>query len=138
MQETQTKSNQKYVYAHGRRKEAVARARLYKGKGQNLINGKPMEEYFPSDVAKSKFFQPFNLTKTESSYFVSVKVEGSGKAGQLHAVIHAVSSALNIANPEFRPMLKQAGLLTRDSRVKERRKYGNAQKARKGKQSPKR
>ena len=132
------KSTTDYIVAHGRRKEAVARIKLFKGKGQIVVNGKPIDQYFPSEVAKIKWQRPFNLTKSDSQYSATVKVEGSGKSAQLDAVVHGLSRALVLTNPEFRPILKKAGLLTRDPRVKERRKYGLAQKARKGKQSPKR
>lgn len=127
-----------YSRAFGRRKEAVARVRLFKGKGANLVNGFPIEQYFPHSTAKAKWAKPFMLTKSQSQYFATIKVVGSGKVSQLDAVVHGLSRALIVANPEFRSTLKKAGLLTRDPRVKERRKFGRAQKARKGKQSPKR
>lgn len=137
---TEVKNNKPtYVFAHGRRKEAVARVRLFKGKGQSTVNGKPYEEYFSLETFKSNFLKPFRLTKTEGSYYVTIKVVGSGTKGQLDASVHGISQALNLADREgFRAVLKKAGLLMRDARVKERRKYGRAQKARKGKQSPKR
>jgi len=132
------KSTTDYIVAHGRRKEAVARVKLFKGKGQIVVNGKPIDQYFPSEVAKIKWQRPFNLTKLDNQYSATVKVEGSGKSSQLDAVVHGLSRALVLTNADFRGVLKKAGLLTRDPRVKERRKYGLAQKARKGKQSPKR
>jgi len=132
------RKNAEFVVAHGRRKEAVARVRLFKGKGLMIVNEKPIEQYFPGEVAKIKWQRPFALTRSEGTYFATIKIEGSGKNGQLEAVIHGLSRALVLANPDFRPILKKAHLLTRDSRIKERRKYGLAQKARKGKQSPKR
>ena len=122
--------------AVGRRKEASARVMLQKGKGQFLVNAIPIGQYFPNEEARLE--KPFKITETQGKYFATIKVEGSGKAGQLDAVIHGLSRALILAQPETRPALKKAGLLTRDPRVKERRKYGRAQKARKGKQSPKR
>lgn len=122
--------------AVGRRKEASARVMLQKGKGQFLVNAIPIGRYFPNEEARLE--KPFKITDTQGLYFATVKVEGSGKAGQLDAVIHGLSRALILAQPETRPALKKAGLLTRDPRVKERRKYGRAQKARKGKQSPRR
>ena len=122
--------------AVGRRKEASARVMLQKGKGQFLVNAIPIGQYFPNEEARLE--KPFKITETQGMYFATIKVEGSGKAGQLDAVIHGISRALILAQPETRPALKKAGLLTRDPRVKERRKYGRAQKARKGKQSPKR
>ena len=127
-----------YTIAHGHRKEAVARVRLFEGKGQIIVNDKLIEEYFAGDVAKVKWQKPFQLTKSNGKYYATIKVEGSGKSAQLDAIVHGLSRALTLANPEFRPILKRAHLLTRDPRVKERRKYGLAQKARKGKQSPKR
>lgn len=122
--------------AVGRRKEAVARVMLQKGKGQFMINGRLADQYFPN--GKIILERPFKITNTADLYFATVKVEGSGKAGQLDAVVHGIARALTLAQPETRTALKKAGLLTRDPRVKERRKYGRAQKARKGKQSPKR
>ena len=128
----------KYITTHGRRKEAVARVRLFTGKGEILVNQKPIEQYFPSEVSKIQWQKPFSLTKSDGQYYATIKVNGSGKSAQLDAIVHGLSRALILANPEFRPILKRAGLLTRDPRVKERRKYGLAQKARKRKQSPKR
>lgn len=137
--ETQlTKKVTQYVSAHGGRKEAVAGVRLYKGRGEITVNGQPIEKYFPEEVSKVKWLKPFRLTKTEGQYYATIKVSGSGKSSQLDAVVHGLSRALILLNPEFKPTLKTAGLLTRDPRAKERRKYGRAQKARKGKQSPKR
>ena len=127
-----------FFYAHGRRKEATARVRLYKGKGEFTVNEKPIGKYFPQEVAKAFYLKPFNLTKTESKYYATIKVSGSGKSGQLGAVVHGLARSLIKADESLRPILKTAGLLTRDPRVKERRKYGLAQKARKGKQSPRR
>ncbi len=137
--ETKKTNNKGYIFAIGRRKEAVARVRLFAGKGETLVNGKPIAKYFSTEIQKSYYEKPFRLTKTESKYFATIKVDGSGKKGQLDAVVHGLSAALNLANKEeYRPILKSANLLTRDARVKERHKYGRAQKARKGKQSPKR
>ena len=136
MPKVETPKTGNIFQAVGRRKEAVARVRLQKGKGQFVINGRPIEQYFPNEAVRLE--KPFKITETQGMYFATIKVEGSGKAGQLDAVIHGISRALILANPETRPALKKAGLLTRDPRVKERRKYGRAQKARKGKQSPKR
>lgn len=129
---------QKYVYAHGRRKQAVARIRLYMGKGEFTVNDLPIEKYFPSEAEKVKWQKPLVQTKLLDSYWATIKVSGSGKSSQLDAVIHGLSRALIKADPDSKPILKKAGYLTRDPRKKERRKYGLAQKARKGKQSPKR
>ena len=138
-QETKnTKPKTSYIAAHGRRKQAVARIRLYKGKGEITVNDLPVEKYFPSEADKIDWQKPFTLTKSLGSYYVTMKVSGSGKSSQLDAVVHGLSRALIVADPRTRPILKKAGLLTRDPRKKERRKYGLAQKARKGKQSPKR
>ncbi len=126
------------ISQHGRRKEAIAQVRLYKGEGQIQVNGLPIDEYFPGPVARLIWQRPFALTKSQKDYFATIKASGSGKNGQLQAVVHGLSRALSAANSDFKPILKKAGLLTRDPRVKERRKYGLAQKARKGKQSPKR
>ena len=127
-----------FYYSHGRRKEAVARVRLFKGEGPIIVNNKPIDQYFPDETAKVKWQRPFIVTKSLGQYYAIIKVDGSGKSGQLDAIVHGLSRALTLTNQEFKPILRQAGLLTRDPRVKERRKYGLAQKARKGKQSPKR
>lgn len=132
------KSKNNIIAAVGRRKEAVARVRLFKGSGEIIINERPITTYFPGETSKIRWQKPFLLTKAENAYSATIKVAGSGKSGQLDAVIHGLARALSLADTNFRPILKKAGLLTRDPRVKERRKYGLAQKARKGKQSPKR
>lgn len=132
------KKTTNYISTHGRRKEAVARVRLYEGKGEILVNEKPINQYFPSQTAQVKWLKPLRLTDSVGKYWATIKVEGSGKSSQIDAIVHALSRALVLKNPDFRKTLKKAGLLTRDPRAKERRKYGRAQKARKGKQSPKR
>src|SRR3989344_4152691 len=124
--------------AVGRRKEAVARVRLMPGNGQITINGKPIGEYFQGPVFQKLYSRPLELTKTFGKYSISIKVEGGGKISQLGAVIHGLARALAKAEPALRATLKRDGLLTRDARVRERRKYGHAQKARAMKQSPKR
>ena len=143
-----TKTKKKnYTYAVGRRKTATARIRLYNsssvpavdGKHQLIVNGKPAEEYFPGELAKREYRKPFILTETLTKMSVSAVVKGSGKAGQLDAVIHGIARALALLDVENnRPALKSAGLLTRDPRAKERRKVGTGGKARRSKQSPKR
>ena len=135
---TSKKPQADYIIANGRRKEATARVRLFKGKGETTVNGKPIEKYFPNPTAKVKWQKPLVLTKTQDAYHAIIKVSGSGKSSQLDAIAHGLARALNQADSSLRPTLKGAGLLTRDPRAKERRKYGRAQKARKGKQSPKR
>lgn len=123
----------------GRRKEAIARVRLETGKGQITVNGKPIGEYFKGVVNQMIYQKPIEVTKTSGKYIISVKVEGGGSASQLGAVVHGISRALSKIDPKnLRPLLKKEGLLTRDARVKERRKYGRAGKARAKKQSPKR
>ena len=122
----------------GRRKEAIARVRLLSGNGQITINGKPAAEYFLGPILQKFYNKPLELTNTTGKYSVSVKVAGGGKMAQLGAVIHGIARAIAKAEPTFRVALKKEGLLTRDARMKERRKYGFAQKARAKKQSPKR
>jgi len=128
-----------YTYATGRQKSAIARVRLFKGRGELIVNEKPIEDYFPGEVNKIIYLKPFQITQAEGKYDATVKVDGSGKNGQLGAVVHGLARALDKENPELYHLpLKKAGLLTRDPRMKERRKPGLAQKARARKQSPKR
>lgn len=122
----------------GRRKEAVARVRLFAGNGQITVNGKPIAEYFRGSILQKLYTKPLEVTKAIGKYTVSVKIEGGGQVSQLKAVVFGIARGLAKADPALRPALKKAGFLTRDARVKERRKYGNAQKARAKKQSPKR
>lgn len=132
------KVNSSAINTVGRRKEAIARVRLLSGGGQITVNGKPVGEYFAGVIFQKLYSKPFEVTKTVGKYSVTVKVEGGGTTSQLGAVIHGISRALAKENADFRTLIKKEGLLTRDARVKERRKYGNAQKARAKKQSPKR
>lgn len=133
------KSKKKYTYAVGRRRSASARVRLYKGSEQHLVNGQPIGRYFPGKVMAEKWERPFKLTGTHGKYYVTVKVVGGGKMGQLDAVVHATARAFNKLNREkYRTVIKKAGLLTRDARVKQRRMIGTGGKARRQKQSPKR
>lgn len=131
-----------YIYAVGRRKTSVATVKLFKAKQADrpiTINSKPIEEYFPSQEAKTIWQEPFRTTNTLNVYTAVVTIRGGGNTGQLGAFVHAVSRALTKANQEkFRPILKKRHLLTRDPRMKERRKPGLAHKARAKKQSPKR
>lgn len=122
----------------GRRKEAVARVRISSGQGQIIVNGKPIGEYFLGPVLQKLYQRPLELTKTLGKYTISVKVSGGGQVSQLGAVIHGMTRAVSKTEPSLRAILKKEGFLTRDARVKERRKYGHAQKARAMKQSPKR
>jgi|SRR3990167_982388 len=122
----------------GRRKEAVARVRIFEGKSPILINGKPINEIFAGMVNQRAYQKPFELTKTLGKYTATIKVEGGGTYSQLGAIVHGLSRSLASMSAENRAILKKNGLLTRDPRVKERRKYGHAHKARAMKQSPKR
>ena len=125
------------VSATGRRKTAVARVRLMNGVGEVTVNGKPADEYFPVQALRDQLEIPFRVTETIGRYTVIVKVHGGGVAGQAGAIRHGIARALTRADHEFRHPLKRAGLLTRDPRVKERRKYG-LKKARKAPQFSKR
>lgn len=137
-QKKKTKKPQ-YTFAVGRRKTARARIRLYPRPGPILVNDRPIEQYFPLPIQKMIYSQPFRLTETSDRYSATVKVEGSGKSGQLGAVVHGFARALSaIEGENYRQILKKHGFLTRDSRMKERRKPGLAQAARARKQSPKR
>lgn len=129
---------QNYVFANGKRKTASARVRLFKGEGENLVNGKRIAEYFPGLRNKALWTKPFELTDTFEKFYVTVKVAGSGKEGQLNATVHGIARALAQADAKFRIPLKKAGLLTRDSRERLRRMVGTGGKARRMKQSPKR
>lgn len=123
----------------GRRKEAVARVRVLKGQGQMTVNGKLISEYFRGPVAQRFYQKPFEVTQTLGQFTATIKLVGGGSASQLGALVHGLARALQLQDKEkFRPLLKKAGLLTRDARVKERRKFGLAGKARAKKQSPKR
>ncbi len=110
--------------ATGKRKSAIARVRLQPGSGMVLVNRKPVEDYMDRESSKMVIFQPLVLTGTYGKLDVHVNVLGGGKSGQAGAIRHGISKALLELNPEFRQVLKKAGLLTRDSRVKERKKYG--------------
>ena len=104
-----------------------------------MVNGIPIEEYFPGEAAKVAWLKPFTITDTVGKYYATVKVEGGGKSAQLGAVVHGLARALDKESKElYHSFFKKAGLLTRDPRVKERRKPGQMGKARKKKQSPKR
>ena len=132
------KKSENIVYqGTGRRKESIARVRLMAGKGDITVNGKSLDEYFGSDILKVIVNQPFAVTNTVGKYDVIVKVIGGGFTGQAGAIRHGIARALNEANSEYRPALKSAGFLTRDPRMKERKKYG-LKKARKAPQFSKR
>ena len=121
----------------GRRKESIARVRLVSGKGEITVNGRKLDEYFGTEILKVIVNQPFAVTNTVGKYDVIVKVTGGGYTGQAGAIRHGISRALLEVNSEFRPALKANGFLTRDPRMKERKKYG-LKKARKAPQFSKR
>lgn len=124
-------------YGTGRRKTSVARVRLVPGEGKIIVNDRSLDEYFGLKTLELIVKQPLALTDTVGKYDVLAKVEGGGVAGQAGAVRHGISRALLKVDLEYRPALKKAGLLTRDPREKERRKYG-LKKARKASQFSKR
>ncbi len=113
-----------YFYGTGRRKSSVARVRLYPGTGAITINGRPIDEYFGLETMHLIVNQPFAVTGTESKFDVVVNVRGGGFSGQAGAIRHGISRALLLADDSFRVSLKKAGFLTRDPRMKERKKYG--------------
>lgn len=147
-----TTKKPEFYSAVGRRKTASARVKLYPvvsreitigdktvGKDQILINGRMIESYFPGKVSEKIYRKPFEVTNTRGRFAVSARVSGSGPNGQLDAVVHGITRALiSIDSDTYKPLLKKHGLVTRDPRMKERRKAGLAGKARAGKQSPKR
>lgn len=131
-------ANRDFYYGTGRRKESVARVRLYPGQGQIIINDKDIDEYFSLETLKYIVRQPLNLTGSQGDYDVKVNVHGGGISGQAGAIRHGISRALVEADADrFKATLKKEGFLTRDSRVKERKKYG-LKKARKDSQFSKR
>jgi small subunit ribosomal protein S9 len=122
----------------GRRKTSVARVRLLTGEGEVVVNGRSLEEHFGSAVNVGEILLPFRVTGTEGRYNAMIKVEGGGYQGQAGAIRHGIARALLQADPEgMRAQLRQAGLLTRDPRMKERKKYG-LKRARKAPQYTKR
>jgi small subunit ribosomal protein S9 len=140
----QAKKDHSYYEAVGRRKEATARVRLYVSgtdvaKGAIVVNGKDAEKYFPGEAYKKMFQEPLRTTNTVGRFSIIVKTRGGGLVSQLGAVVLGISRALVKADEEkMRPILKKRGFLTRDQRIRERRKAGYAGKARAKKQSPKR
>ena len=113
-----------YYYGTGRRKSSVARVRLYAGTGKITINGRDIDDYFGLETLKLLVRQPLNLTDTLGRFDIICTVAGGGVTGQAGAIRHGIARALLLANAEFRPALKAAGFLTRDPRMKERKKYG--------------
>jgi len=142
-----------YAFAVGKRKESVARVRLYEHvkeglmwtntpvkKGEILVNEKPIAQYFPSEVERHLYTEPLRITNAhQKNYTMTIKVLGGGHAGQLQAVIAGISNVLQkVDRQKNRPILKKKGFLTRDARIRQRRKVGTGGKSRREKQSPKR
>lgn len=140
-----------YISTVGKRKGAVARLRLYVSfnetislgeenvkKGDMIVNNKKIENYFTGDTAKATYEEPFRITNTLDKYTYTVKITGGGQKGQLGAFIHSVSRALSSIDDKNKQILKKKGFLTRDARVRERRKVGMGGKSRRKRQSPKR
>jgi small subunit ribosomal protein S9 len=125
------------IWATGRRKKAIARARISEGKGEIVINKKPLNEYFKSELLQNEVKTALNLVEAADKYDVAITVDGGGLTGQAGACRHAISRALVLSNETFKASIKSAGLLTRDPRMKERKKYG-LKKARKAPQFSKR
>jgi small subunit ribosomal protein S9 len=111
-------------YGTGRRKTSTARVYLRPGGGAVMVNRKPFDSYFPNETLRMIIRQPLNLTETANKFDVLVNVAGGGPAGQAGAIRHGITRALIEYNADLRPTLKQAGLVTRDPRIKERKKYG--------------
>ncbi|MBP9944378.1 MAG: 30S ribosomal protein S9 [Desulfomicrobium sp.] len=116
--------SQDFFYGTGKRKTSVSRTRLYKGTGSITVNGRELGDYFPRATLQMIIRQPLKLTKTIEKFNIACRVTGGGLSGQAQAVRHGISRALLEFDPELRGVLKRAGFLTRDSRVKERKKYG--------------
>lgn len=125
------------VQATGRRKESVARVRFREGSGQVTLNGRPLEDYFPTMAVRMRVMEPLNLTQTQGRYDIEASLSGGGSTGQADALRLGISRALIELDPELRPALKKAGMLTRDARVVESKKYG-LRKARRAPQYTKR
>ena len=125
------------IWATGRRKKAIARARISEGKGEIVINKKPLNEYFKSELLQNEVKTALNLVEVADKYDIAITVDGGGLSGQAGACRHAIARALVLSNETFKASIKSAGLLTRDPRMKERKKYG-LKKARKAPQFSKR
>jgi small subunit ribosomal protein S9 len=128
---------EQYVWGTGRRKCAIAQVRLFSGGGEIIVNGKPYEQVFPRLEHRRRIELPFLVTDTRGKFHAAVKVEGGGLSGQSDAIRHGIARALVKEDEQFKPMLRQEGLLTRNAKVKERKKYG-LKRARKAPQYTKR
>ncbi|MCL5676035.1 MAG: 30S ribosomal protein S9 [Patescibacteria group bacterium] len=132
-------SKNQFYYAVGRRKEAIAQIKLVPaGDGKVIINGRELKDYFRGQAYLDLLTEPLRVTNCLNRFSVSVKVKGSGLSGQTGAVVNGLAKALEKVDPQHRVILRKKGFLTRDPRVRERRKVGQMGKARKKKQSPKR
>lgn len=125
------------IQATGRRKTSVARVRLRDGSGQMTLNSRPLESYFPTMASRMRVMEPLQITQTQGRYDIDATLEGGGSTGQVDALRLGIARALAELEPELRGTLKKAGMLTRDSRVVERKKYG-LRKARRAPQYTKR
>ena len=125
------------VQATGRRKSSVARVRLHDGSGQVVLNGRALEDYFPTMASRMRVMEPLTLTQTQGRYDIDATLEGGGTTGQVDALRLGIARALLELDEELRPTLKKAGMLTRDARRVERKKYG-LRKARRAPQYTKR
>ena len=130
-------AKKEYIYATGKRKSSIARVNIVPGTGKVTVNKKDINEVFSLDTLKAIIMKPFNVANMMEKYDVEATVHGGGFAGQAGAIAHGIAKALSTVDLETRTVLKRNGLLTRDSRVKERRKYG-LKKARKAPQFSKR
>lgn len=130
-------TTQTYDRGTGKRKCAVAQVKLFSGRGEITVNGKPYQDVFPRREHRRTIEHPFVATDTEGKFNAEVKVNGGGISGQAWAIRHGIARALVKANEQFKPLLRQEGLMTRDPRVKERKKYG-LKRARKAPQYTKR
>ncbi len=134
-----TTKSQKYTAAIGRRRSAIANVKIFSGKGDSLVNTKTVDRYFPGIVSQITYQKPFKITDTEGKYYFMAKIVGGGIKSQAQALSLAISRSLVKVNPEtYKPLLRTAGLLTVDSRVRQRRHVGTGGKSRRQKQSPKR
>ena len=127
-----------YHFAVGRRKSSVVTIKLFDGQDTSTVNKIALEKYFPGKTFKDVYLQPFVVTKSQKKYHFQAKASGGGKKGQVEALALAIARTLKLAQPDFKQPLRQAGLLTVDSRVRQRRMVGTGGKARRKKQSPKR
>lgn len=117
-------TNKKEICATGRRKRSIARIRLRPGTGKIKVNGNTIEDYFPTEAVRGFIYQPLTVTDTDGKFDISANVSGGGKVGQAGALRHGIARILVEHDQSFRPVLKDSGMLTRDARVKERKKPG--------------